>query len=118
MGLFKKAVPEKVQVRPTPKPTITPYNIEKKISLQETYIKSCKVTQLADFELIKQDLESGHIIIVDMDEILCDQGVDVIDLKRSVERLRGFCIERGGTIGRICENYLVITPNANFTINN
>ncbi len=118
MGLFKKPTAEKVHTQPAPKPTITPYSVEKKISLQDTYIKSCRVSQLSDFELIKQDLEYGHIIVVDMDEILCNQQIDIIDLKRSVERLRGFCIEKGGNMGRIGENYLVITPNANFVINN
>jgi len=118
MGLFKKPITEKIHTQPAPKPAITPYSVEKKISMQDTYIKSCRVSQLSDFELIKQDLECGHIIVVDMDEILCNQQIDIIDLKRSVERLRGFCIEKGGNMGRIGENYLIITPNANFVINN
>jgi len=117
MGIFRRSSAETKKTRPAIKPSITAYNVEKKILMNEAYIKSCRIGNLNDFEAVRQDLEYGHVIVIDMDEILSNQHVDVIELKRAVERLRGFCIERGGNIGRIGENYLIITPNDNFIIN-
>ena len=124
MGLFRRSSPTVVHppkttpIETTIKPTIKPYSIEKKIISQETYIKNCVVAEMTDFDLVKQDLERGHIIVINMEEILSNREIDILDVKRAVERIRGFCIEKGGNIGRIGENFLIITPNGNFGFRN
>ncbi|MFX1304174.1 MAG: cell division protein SepF [Promethearchaeota archaeon] len=84
--------------------------------LQNFIIKKYDFSNLAQVEDIKKQLLGRKILIINAKEIL--KNVDVSELKRGIEDIKSFLRENGGSMGRLGDQYLVITPNAHVKIAN
>ena len=84
--------------------------------LQNFTIRKYDFTNLNQVEDIKKQLLKRKILIINAKEIL--EYVDVSELKRTIEDLKTFLRENGGSMGRLGEHYLIVTPNANVKIAN
>ena len=74
-----------------------------------SYIKMINFDSLKDLEMIQRDLQEGNIMVINTEKLL--ESRSILELKRAIDRLRGSCQDLGGSIGRIGDQFLVITPN-------
>lgn len=74
-----------------------------------SYIKMINFESLNDVEKIQRDLQDGNIMVVNTEKLL--QTRSILELKRAIDKLRGSCQGLGGSIGRIGDQFLIITPN-------
>ena len=84
--------------------------------LQNFIIRKYDFTNLNQVEDIKNQLLKRKILILNAKDIL--ENVDVSELKRGIEDLKSFLRENGGSMGRLGEHYLIMTPNAHVKIAN
>jgi len=84
--------------------------------LQNFTIRKYDFTNLNQVEDIKNQLLKRKILILNAKDIL--ENVDVSELKRGIEDLKSFLRENGGSMGRLGEHYLIMTPNAHVKISN
>ncbi|MFX0005364.1 MAG: cell division protein SepF [Promethearchaeota archaeon] len=84
--------------------------------LQSFVIRKYDFTNLNQVEDIKNQLLKRKILIINAKEIL--EYIDISELKRTIEDLKSFLRENGGSMGRLGDNYLIMTPNANVKIAN
>jgi len=84
--------------------------------LQNFTIRKYDFTNLNQVEDIKNQLLKRKILILNAKDIL--ENVDVSELKRGIEDLKTFLRENGGSMGRLGEHYLIMTPNAHVKIAN
>ena len=84
--------------------------------IQSFIIRKYDFTNLTQVDDIKNQLLKRKILIINAKEVL--EYVDVSELKRCIEDLKAFLRENGGSMGRLGDNYLIITPNAYVKIAN
>ncbi len=84
--------------------------------LQNFIIRKYDFTNLAQVEDIKKQLLGRKILLINAREIL--KNIDVSELKRGIEDLKAFLRENGGSMGRLGDQYLILTPNAHIKIAN
>lgn len=84
--------------------------------LQNFTIRKYDFTNLNQVEDIKNQLLKRKILILNAKDIL--ENVDISELKRGIEDLKSFLRENGGSMGRLGEYYLIMTPNAHVKISN
>jgi SepF-like predicted cell division protein (DUF552 family) len=72
-------------------------------------IKKYDFSAIEQIEDIKNELLSRKILIINAKEIL--QNIDVTKLKRGIEDLKIFLRENGGSMARLGDQYLILTPN-------
>jgi len=84
--------------------------------LQHFTIRKYDFTNLNQVEDIKKQLLKRKILIINAKDIL--EYVDVSELKRTIEDLKHFLRENGGSMGRLGEHFLIVTPNAHIKIAN
>lgn len=84
--------------------------------LQNFIIKKYDFSNLAQVEDIKKQLLGRKILIINAKEIL--ENVDVSALKRGIEDIKTFLRENGGSMGRLGDQYLILTPNTHVKIAN
>ncbi|MFW9969894.1 MAG: cell division protein SepF [Candidatus Odinarchaeota archaeon] len=84
--------------------------------LHNFIIRKYDFTNLNQMEDIKNQLLKRKILIINAKEIL--ECADVSELKRSIEDLKSFLRENGGSMGRLGDNYLIVTPNTHVKIAN
>jgi SepF-like predicted cell division protein (DUF552 family) len=84
--------------------------------LQNFTIKKYNFRNLTQVEDIKKQLLGRKILIINAKDIL--DNVDVSDLKRGIEDIKSFLRENGGSMGRLGDQYLIITPNSHIKIAN
>jgi SepF-like predicted cell division protein (DUF552 family) len=84
--------------------------------LHNFIIRKYDFTNLNQVEDIKNQLLKRKILIINAKEIL--ENADVTELKRKIEELKSFLRENGGSMGRLGDNYLIITPNGHVKIAN
>jgi SepF-like predicted cell division protein (DUF552 family) len=70
-------------------------------------IKIETLTDFSDTDRIQEQLRSGHIVWVKIKPL---KDKDMVELKRSVDRLRKTCIAVNGDIAGIDEDFLILTP--------
>jgi len=79
-------------------------------SLTNTFIiKKYDFSSLEQVEDIKNELLNKKILIINAQEIL--QNIDVTKLKRGIEDIKIFLRENGGSMARLGDQYLILTPN-------
>jgi len=83
---------------------------------QSFLIKKYDFSSLDQIEDIKKELLNQKILIINAQEIL--QNVDVTKLKRGIEDLKLFLRENGGSMARLGNQYLILTPNNLVRISN
>ena len=84
--------------------------------LQNFTIRKYDFTNLNQVEDIKNQLLKRKILILNAKDIL--ENVDVSELKRGIEDLKSFLRENGGSMGRLGDHYLIMTPNTHVKIAN
>lgn len=84
--------------------------------LQNFIIRKYDFTNPNQVEDIKKQLLKRRILIINAKEIL--GYADISELKRCIEDLKSFLRENGGSMGRLGDNYLIMTPNAHVKIAN
>lgn len=84
--------------------------------LQNFIIRKYDFTNLTQVEDIKKQLLGRKILIINAKEIL--ENIDASGLKRGIEDLKSFLRDNGGSMGRLGDHYLIITPNAHVKISN
>ncbi len=71
------------------------------------YIKPYRLRSLEDVDtVIKEVMEENNIVILDVTTLSRDRET----IRRVIERLRGAVATRGGDLGRIPSERLIITP--------
>lgn len=84
--------------------------------LQNFVIRQYDLSNPNQIDDIKNQLMKQKILIINAKEIL--KNIDVSELKGVIENLKSFLRENGGSLGRLGENYLIMTPNAHIKIAN
>ncbi len=74
----------------------------------QVYLKALPLRSLQDVEVVKQELESGNILILRVSP-LARKSVD--DVKQAVNDLYQFTKRIGGEIARLGEERVVIVPS-------
>ena len=83
---------------------------------QRYLITKFRFERLRQLQTIKNELLNKKILIIHANSILRNKNIPVKQLKEGIEDLKSFIRESGGSIGRIGEEYLIITPNSNIQI--
>ncbi|MGQ4873312.1 MAG: cell division protein SepF [Promethearchaeia archaeon] len=90
--------------------------IESFSSIQNYLIKMYKLTSIAQVREIKDLLLKNNVLIINAKEILEDNAITIEELKDMIDELREFIAKYGGSIGRIGDQYLILTPNVHIRI--
>ena len=86
-------------------------------SLKESFtIKKYDFTSLEQLEEIKKELLGKRILILNATDVL--KNIDITQLKRGIEDLKSFLRENGGSMARLGDQYLILTPNSWVKISN
>ncbi|MHC1597996.1 MAG: cell division protein SepF [Candidatus Methanofastidiosia archaeon] len=84
-------------------------NDEKFFDYGVTHVKTIKLRSLADVQKISHELNEGSVIIADI-SMLNDR--DPIELKRTIDQIKGICRGIGGDIAGIGDTmHVIITPS-------
>jgi len=84
--------------------------------LSQYLIKKYNLSSIDQVADVKKQLLRGNILIINVSTILGDQNVSIVDFKRSIDQIRAEINLTGGSIGRIGDTYLIITPNSHIKI--
>jgi SepF-like predicted cell division protein (DUF552 family) len=87
-------------------------------SMQKFQIKKYKFTSLEQVQDIKTQLLGKKILILNAKDLLEKSGGKISQLKKAIEELKMFVRENGGSIGRLGDQYLILTPNSHVRISN
>ena len=86
-------------------------------SFSQTYtIKRYDFSSVKQVEDIKNQLLAKKILILNAHDLLENEGIPINELKNAVEDIKAFLNENGGSIGRIGDQFLVLTPNTHVKI--
>jgi len=84
--------------------------------LQNFIIKKYDFSDINQVEDIKKQLLGRKILLINAKEIL--ENVEISELKRGIEDIKMFLRENGGSMGRLGDQYLILTPNNHIKIAN
>ncbi|MHA2281318.1 MAG: cell division protein SepF [Promethearchaeota archaeon] len=84
--------------------------------LQNFVIQKYDFSNLNQVNDIKKQLLGRKILLINAKEVL--ENGEVSELKSCIEELKIFLRENGGSIGRLGDHYLILTPNAHIKIAN
>ncbi|MHA1271923.1 MAG: cell division protein SepF [Promethearchaeota archaeon] len=90
--------------------------IESFSGIQNYLIKMYKLTSTTQIREIKDLLLKNNVLIINAKEILEDNAITIEELKDMIDELREFIAKYGGSIGRIGDQYLILTPNVHIRI--
>jgi len=86
-------------------------------SLNQSFtIKKYDFSSLEQVEEIKKQLLGKRILILNAKDLL--KNIDITKLKRGIEDLKSFLRENGGSMARLGDEYLILTPNSWVKISN
>jgi SepF-like predicted cell division protein (DUF552 family) len=85
--------------------------------IQNFLIKKYEFNSMEQIPDIKKQLMGKNILIVNVENVL-KSNQTLTELKTAIEEIREFLKKMGGSIGRIGEYYLILTPSANVKIAN
>jgi SepF-like predicted cell division protein (DUF552 family) len=77
--------------------------------VDKIYLKAFPLRKLSDVDLVKQEVNSGNIMILKISP-LASKSVE--DVKRAVNELYEFTQTVGGDIARLGEERVVVTPSS------
>jgi len=78
-----------------------------------TYVKTLKLRSLADVQKVSHELNEGHIVIANI-AMLNER--DPMELKRTIDQIKGICRGIGGDVAGIGDTMHVIITPANVKI--
>jgi len=74
-----------------------------------TYVKTLKLRSLADVQKVSHELNEGNIVVADI-SVLNDR--DPLELKRTIDQIKGICRGIGGDVAGIGDTmHVIITPS-------
>ncbi|RZN50509.1 DUF552 domain-containing protein [archaeon] len=74
-----------------------------------TYVKTYKLRSLADVQKVSHELNEGNIVLADI-SMLNDR--DPMELKRTIDQIKGICRGIGGDVAGIGDTmHVIITPS-------
>jgi SepF-like predicted cell division protein (DUF552 family) len=119
MGWFHKEIEDQIEVQAEPEyNTLQSFtSLSKNPKFSVCFVKCAQFKSLEDVETVKKDLASGNILILNAREILESKVLSVLELKRAVDQIRAYARELGGSMGRIDDNTMIITPNPYIRLN-
>ncbi|MFQ5762945.1 MAG: cell division protein SepF [Candidatus Bathyarchaeia archaeon] len=74
-----------------------------------TYVKAISLSDYSDVNSIKEELQSGNVLIVKITP-LATKSIE--DVKNAIDELKAYVETVGGDIARLGEERIVITPSA------
>lgn len=83
------------------------------------YIKRITLNNSRDFILLQQNLLEGNLMIVNfkpLARIAHQNNSDVSILQEQLQRIKKYCLRTGGSVTKLKESVLLITPNNLFKI--
>ncbi|MHA2005749.1 MAG: hypothetical protein ACXABO_02175 [Promethearchaeota archaeon] len=84
--------------------------------LQNFIIRKYDFSNPNQVDDIKKQLLGRRILLVNVKEFL--ENGEVTQVKGALEEIKTFLRVNGGSIGRLGDHYLILTPNANIKIAN
>lgn len=86
-------------------------------ALKESFtIKKIDFSSLEQVPSLKKELLGKRILILNATDVL--KNIDITQLKRGIEDLKSFLRENGGSMARLGDQYLILTPNSWVKISN
>ncbi|MBN2157451.1 MAG: cell division protein SepF [Candidatus Lokiarchaeota archaeon] len=80
------------------------------------FVKMYEFQSLRDVNQIMLELKNGNILVCNTEPFLASDTNTMVEVKRAIDQLRGYCRENGGDMKRLGDYMLIITPNRNFRI--
>ena len=114
--------PPKIHLQNKKDPKKTQQTIENLAHLRQAYEKRLCFVKLFDFQSLRDvnyimnELGSGNILILNTEPLLVHDNNSMVEVKRAIDQLRGYCREYGGDIKRMGEYTLIVTPNRQYRI--
>jgi SepF-like predicted cell division protein (DUF552 family) len=96
--------------------------LENLAHLRQAYEKRLCFVKLFDFQSLRdvnhivKELGSGNILILNTEPLMIQETNSMVEVKRAIDQLRGYCREYGGDIKRLGEYTLIVTPNRQYRI--
>ena len=91
---------------------------------QEIYIKQITINSARDFMLLKHNLLDGSIMVANLAPLVkIAQGKNGhgkdgrLELQNYLQKIKAYCLQNGGSVSKLKESVLIITPNRNIKIN-
>jgi SepF-like predicted cell division protein (DUF552 family) len=94
------------------------FSREKIKQYQSFLIQKFDFTSLSQIKEIKSKLMDRKILILNVKELLNKEEFQVLELKEALDELKSFLHKNGGSMGRIGEHILILTPNSHVRISN
>ncbi|TFF97590.1 MAG: cell division protein SepF [Promethearchaeota archaeon] len=85
---------------------------------QSFLIQKFDLTSLSEIKDVKTKLMDRKILILNVKELLKKKEFQVLELKAAIDELKSFLSKNGGSMGRIGEHILILTPNQHVRISN
>ncbi|MHA1409277.1 MAG: cell division protein SepF [Candidatus Odinarchaeia archaeon] len=76
-----------------------------------TYVKVLHLYGLSDVTLIENELKEKNIVIADITPLKQSSNAVSVELKRTVEQLRGITKIQDGDIAQLGDKYILLTPS-------
>ena len=105
--VFRRVVHRRKETEEKPSENISTQ--AKSSIVDKIYLKAFPLRKLSDIDLVKQEVNSGNIMILKISP-LASKSVD--DVKRAVNELYEFTQTVGGDIARLGEERVVVTPSS------
>ena len=83
--------------------------------IQNFVIKKYELSSIDQLPDIKKLLHRRNVLIVNAEKVLKSSS-RIEELKEAIEEIKGFLKKCGGSIGRIGDQYLILTPSSNIKI--
>lgn len=80
------------------------------------FVKMFDFQNLRDVNYITKELNDGNILILNTEPLLAHDGNSMVEVKRAIDQLRGYCRQYGGDMKRLGDYTLLVTPNRQFRI--
>jgi len=96
--------------------------LENLTNLRQAYEKRLCFVKMYDFQCLRdvdhimRELANGNILILNSEPLLAHDENTMVEVKRAIDQLRGYCRENGGDMKRLGEYILVVTPNRQYRI--
>ena len=87
-------------------------------SLQNYLIKTYNLSSIEQVADIKKQLSKRKILIINAKELFERNTMPIEELRMAIEEIKKYLKRRGGSIGRIGGNLLILTPSPQIKISN
>ena len=86
--------------------------------IQNFLIKTYNFSSIEQLDDIKKQLSKRKILIINARELLEGKRMPIQELKMAIDEIKRFLKRCGGSIGRIGDNLLILTPSPQVKISN